>query len=235
MVIIDDNLDKIAEAIFLGRRIYSNFKKAVQYIVSIHIPIILTVSVPLILGWKYANIFSPIHVIFFELIMGPTCSIIFENEPMEERLRVEKPRKLSDSLFSFNELIISIIQGLAITAGVLFLYKTAMDAGYEKPQVRTIVFSTILLSNIFLTLVNRSFYYSIFKTLAYPNKLVPMIIAISLIVLAATLLVPFVQEFFELGSIDGPIFLQCLAVAFVSVIWVELYKWGKRRHSSTGS
>jgi Ca2+-transporting ATPase len=91
------------------------------------------------------------------------------------------------------------------------------------------------LSNIFLTLVNRSFYYSIFKTLAYPNKLVPMIIAISLIVLAATLLVPFVQDFFELGSIDGPIFLQCLAVAFVSVIWVEFFKWGKRRHSSTDS
>ncbi|MEZ4962311.1 MAG: cation-translocating P-type ATPase [Saprospiraceae bacterium] len=228
MVIVDDNLDKIAEAILLGRRIYSNFKKAVQYIISIHIPIILTVSIPLILGWKYANIFSPIHVIFFEIIMGPTCSIIFENEPMEDRLQHEKPRKLTTRFFSFNELVVSILQGLVITAGVLFLYKTAMDAGYEKPLVRNIVFTTIIWSNIFLTLVNRSFYYSIFKTLAYPNKLVPLIIAISLGILASTMFVPAVQAFFELQKMEGHLFIQSFLVAFVCVVWIEGFKWYRR-------
>jgi P-type Ca2+ transporter type 2C len=228
MVITDDDLDKIAGAIFLGRRIYSNFKKAVQYIISIHIPIILTVSIPLILGWKYANIFSPIHVIFFELIMGPTCSIIFENEPMEDRLAIEKPRKLTTSFFSFHELTISMLQGLAITAGVLFLYKTTMDAGHDEAIVRTLAFTTILLSNIFLTLVNRSFYYSIFKTLKYSNRLVPLIIFISLVILAAALFLPGMRAIFELQPLNGGLFLQSLGVAFFSVIWVEFYKWNRR-------
>ena len=230
MIITDDNLDKMADAIMLGRRIYSNYKKAVQYIISIHIPIILTVGIPLILGWKFANIFSPIHVIFFELIMGPTCSIIYENEPMEERLRTEKPRKMTSRLFSINELAISIIQGLVITLGVLFLYKLTMDAGYDEAIVRTMAFSTILLSNIFLTLVNRSFYYSVFRTLTYPNKLVPIIILISLAVLAAALFVPIVQDFFELERIDGNLLLQSIFVAFVSVFWVEGYKFWKRKN-----
>ncbi len=231
MVVMDDDLDRIAEAVFLGRRIYSNFKKAVQYIISIHIPIILTVSIPLVLGWKYANIFSPIHVIFFELIMGPTCSIIFENEPMENRLKTEKPRKMTTRFFSFNELAISILQGLAITAGVLFLYKTTMDAGMDAGQVRTVAFSTIMLANIFLTLVNRSFYYSIFKTLAYPNILVPLIIAVSTGILAAALLLPGIRSFFELGPISPQWFLYCLLTAFLSVIWVELFKWYRRKSS----
>lgn len=225
MIIIDDDLDKIGDAVFLGRRIYSNYKKAVQYIISIHIPIILTVSIPLILGWKFANIFSPIHVIFFELIMGPTCSIIFENEPMEDRLKTEKPQKMTTSFFSFSELSISIFQGLVITAGVLFLYKMSMDAGFDKPIVRTVAFTTILLSNIFLTLVNRSFYYSIFKTLKYPNKLVPIIILISLGILALALLVPSIQTLFELEALSTSLFLQSVLVAFVSVIWLEGYKW----------
>src|SRR5690606_33608183 len=44
MVITNDELGKLITAIAAGRRIYANIKKAIQYIISIHIPIILTVS-----------------------------------------------------------------------------------------------------------------------------------------------------------------------------------------------
>ncbi|MBA4057883.1 MAG: haloacid dehalogenase, partial [Marivirga sp.] len=74
LILIDDNLDRMADAIAMGRKIYSNLKKAIQYIISIHIPIILIVFIPLVAGWIYPAIFSPVHVIFLELIMGPTCS-----------------------------------------------------------------------------------------------------------------------------------------------------------------
>src|SRR5690606_2891477 len=72
MVITNDDLGKLITGIAAGRRIYANIKRAIQYIISIHIPIILTVSLPLFLGWIYPHIFSPLHVIFLELIMGPT-------------------------------------------------------------------------------------------------------------------------------------------------------------------
>jgi Ca2+-transporting ATPase len=84
LILLEDDLSKMVHAIAMGRKIYSNLKKAIQYIISIHIPIILTVFIPLALGWVYPNIFSPIHIIFLEIIMGPTCSIIYENEPMEK-------------------------------------------------------------------------------------------------------------------------------------------------------
>ena len=83
LVLVDDDLSSMVAAIAQGRRIYQNLKKAIAYIVSIHIPIVLTVAVPLLVGWKWANLFSPIHIIFLELVMGPTCSIAFENEPAE--------------------------------------------------------------------------------------------------------------------------------------------------------
>ena len=83
LILVEDDLGKMVDAIAMGRRIYTNLKKAIQYIISIHIPIVLTVFLPLALGWIYPNIFSPVHIIFLELIMGPTCSIIYENEPME--------------------------------------------------------------------------------------------------------------------------------------------------------
>ena len=64
LILLEDDLSKMVDAIAMGRKIYTNLKKAIQYIISIHIPIILTVFIPLALGWTYPNIFSPIHIIF---------------------------------------------------------------------------------------------------------------------------------------------------------------------------
>ena len=94
LILLDDNFEKMTDAIAMGRKIYINLKKAIQYIISIHIPIILIVFIPLALGWIYPNIFTPVHIIFLEIIMGPTCSIIYENEPMEANLILQKPRPL---------------------------------------------------------------------------------------------------------------------------------------------
>ncbi|WP_449436850.1 HAD-IC family P-type ATPase [Pedobacter steynii] len=58
LILLEDDLARMVDAIAMGRRIYTNLKKAIQYIISIHIPIILTVFIPLALGWIYPNIFS---------------------------------------------------------------------------------------------------------------------------------------------------------------------------------
>ena len=99
LIITDDNLHRLVDAIEQGRKIFNNLKKAVRYIISIHIPIILTASLPILLGWKYPNIFTPIHIIFLELIMGPTCSIFFEREPVEEDAMSRYPRNRNEGLF----------------------------------------------------------------------------------------------------------------------------------------
>jgi Ca2+-transporting ATPase len=119
LILTDDDLAHMTDAVALGRKIYDNLKKAIQYIVSIHIPIILIVTAPLLLMWKFTDIFSPVHVIFLELIMGPTCSIIYENEPMEPGTMQRPPRKMGATFLSLKQLTLSIIQGLMITAGCL--------------------------------------------------------------------------------------------------------------------
>ena len=159
LILLEDDLSKMVDAVAMGRKIYTNLKKAIQYVISIHIPIILTVFIPLALGWIYPNIFSPVHIIFLELIMGPTCSIIFENEPMEKNTMSKKPRPFTTTFFSRKELTTSIIQGLAITTGTLFVYQYSIYQAFDEPHTRAMVFSVLIVSNIFLTLVNRSFYF----------------------------------------------------------------------------
>ena len=228
LVITNDDLDKLIIGIEAGRRIYTNIKKAIQYIISIHIPIILTVSLPLFLGWIYPNIFTPVHVIFLELIMGPTCSIVYENEPIEKNAMQQKPRKMTETFLNWRELSISIIQGLMITVGVLFAYQLAVQNGASEETTRAMVFTTLIFANVFLSLTNRSFTYSLFESFKNKNILFSLVIGATLILLFAILYIPVFSNFFHISSLNLKDLGITILIAMVSVLWFEVYKWGKR-------
>ncbi|TDQ79517.1 cation-translocating P-type ATPase [Sphingobacterium yanglingense] len=231
LVLTNDDLSKLITGIAAGRRIYSNIKKAIQYIISIHIPIILTVSLPLFLGWVFPQIFTPVHVIFLELVMGPTCSIVYENEPMEKNTMKAAPRRMSDTFLNWKELAISVVQGIIITIGVLFAYQITVQTGSSEEKTRAMVFTTLIFANILLSLVNRSFYYSIFETLKNKNRLLTGVIIVTLIILFAILFFKPFSTFFAVSSLDISELGIALGIASVSVLWFEIYKLIKRKRT----
>jgi Ca2+-transporting ATPase len=176
----------------------------------------------------YPNILSPVHVILLELIMGPTCSIVYENEPTEAITMRQKPRPLSASFFNAKELFTSVLQGLVIALGVLMAYRYAVSLAYNEATTRTIVFTVLMSANIFLTFINRSFYYSLFTTLKYKNKLVPLIIGITVVVLVLLLSVKPLNHFFQFELLDISLIGMSVGIGFLSVIWYEGIKWIKR-------
>lgn len=229
LILIDDDLAKMVDAVAMGRKIYANLKKAIQFIISIHIPIIFTVFIPLALGWIYPNIFSPIHIIFLELVMGPTCSIVYENEPMEKNTMSQQPRPLRDTFFNWKELSTSIIQGLAITVGALSVYQFSVYQGFDEQVTRTMVFLVLVTSNIFLTLINRSFYYSIFTTLRYKNNLVYLIIGITIAATGLLLYIKPLRDFFQFEYLNFEQLSLAIGVGSVAVLWYELVKIWRRK------
>jgi P-type Ca2+ transporter type 2C len=229
LILTDDDFSKMVDAVAMGRKIYYNLKKAIQYIISIHIPIILTVALPLILGWAYPAIFTPVHVIFLELIMGPTCSIVYENEPLEKDSMLHPPRPISQTFLKWKELSVSIVQGMAITAGTLLMYQFGIISGMDEPTTRTLVFATLVFANIILTLVNRSFFYSAWESLKNKNNLMTGVILITIALLMALIYVPVFAGFFHLTALSLPSLLFCAATGFLSVVWFEGYKWQRRR------
>ena len=156
--------------------------------------------------------------------MGPTCSIIYENEPIEKGIMLRPPRKMGVSFLSLNQLSISILLGLMITAGCLGIGYYFMQQGSDDATVRTVVFITLLFSNIFLTLVNRSFTYAVFTTLSYKNNLVPLIIGITLIFIAALIYVPAVRNLFMLNTLSIKMLLSCIGVALMATLWIDILK-----------
>jgi Ca2+-transporting ATPase len=230
LILTDDDLSKMVVAVAEGRRIYSNLKKAIRYIISIHIPIVTTVSLPLFLGWKYPDIFTPIHVIFLEIVMGPMCTIVYENEASEKNSMKQPPRKLTSAFLSANEKIISIIQGLIIGIGILFVYQFSIQNGGDEFKTRTMAFTTLIFSNIILALVNRSFYYSIFTSLRNKNNMMVLINGITILLLSLILNVAPISNFFMVVPLNAFEIGICVLIAMVSVLWIEIWKWIVRRN-----
>ncbi|MBS1533354.1 MAG: cation-translocating P-type ATPase [Bacteroidetes bacterium] len=231
LILLEDDLSKMVDAVAMGRKIYANLKKAIQYIISIHIPIILTVFLPLVLGWEYPNIFSPVHVIFMELIMGPTCSIVYENEPMEKNTMQKGPRPFTTTFFKWRELTTSVIQGLIITLGTLFVYRYGVARGFNETTIRSMVFITLVTANIILTLVNRSFYYSIWTTLKSQNHMIPLVILLTVTITVSLFFFRNLSAFFGFHTLTLSQLAVCTGTGLLSVIWYEAIKWLNRKRA----
>lgn len=227
LILMDDKLEGMVVAISFGRKIYANLKKSIQYIISIHIPIIITVLIPLALGWRFPNIFYPIHVIFLELIMGPTCSIVFENEPMEPNAMSQRPRPFSNTFFNWKELRISLLQGVVISLGSLFIYLVSLDLYNDEKITRTLIFVFLILANIFISFSNRSFYFTVFTTIKFKNNLIWYISIFVLALTGAMIYWPLIANFFMFTPLSLLQVAVVLLIAAITVFWIEPAKWKK--------
>lgn len=224
LVLSNDDIGKMVDAIFMGRRINKNLKKAFRYIISIHIPIILLVTLPIFLGWLPAMLFTPIHVIFLELIMGPTCSIIYENEPLDNKKLLTPSDSSNKYLINNSELFLTIIQGLLITVGCLLAGYVSKISGGGEESIRAFIFNTLLFSNIFLTLANRSFQENILKTIKIRNRYIPIIIGISVLFLLTINYIPFLNVIFMVEVIPIQNLMIPIFIGLISTLWVEFFK-----------
>jgi Ca2+-transporting ATPase len=152
IVLIDDDFASIVSAVQLGRRIYDNIGKAMQYVVSVHVVIGGLALVPVLFGWPL--ILLPLHIVLLELIIDPACSIAFEAEPEESDVMRRPPRPRGAHVLDGRGLIVSIAQGaLALVVLCALLIGTTLS-GLGDERVRTVVFSTVVLANLALIVTN---------------------------------------------------------------------------------
>lgn len=169
LILIDDNFSSIVAAIRLGRRIFENLRKSISYILAIHVPIAGLTLVPVF----FANlpiIFYPIHVAFLELIIDPTCSVVFESEAESKGTMERVPRALTEPILNHRNLIRSLGYGFLLLLLVLVVYFFAIYQGNSDEEVRVLSFGALLIGNFFLILINRSWRVKSIPELFLANK-----------------------------------------------------------------
>ncbi|HET6935440.1 MAG TPA: cation-translocating P-type ATPase, partial [Candidatus Angelobacter sp.] len=222
LVLLDDDFSSIVNAIRLGRRIYDNLKKATAYVLAVHVPIAGVTLIPVLLGWPL--ILMPVHVLFLELIIDPTCSIAFEAEPEEDDVMKRLPRDPRERLFGAKRVGISLLQGLTVLATVLAVYVVAMRLGHDEVDCRALAFSTLIVGNLSLIFANRSWSRTIWQTLRSPNRALWWVTAAALVTLAVIIYVPPLRTVFHFSVLHPVDVMVAAAAGFAGVLWFELMK-----------
>ena len=154
LVLVDDNFASIVHGIARGRAIFTNIRKAMAYVTSIHVPIAGLSFLPLLFGWPF--ILYPPHVVFLQLIIDPACSLVFESDEPEKSVMRRGPRSLDARLFGPRDLIRSLLQGAIILCLTALVFRVASLASQSADQARATAFVTLVLSNLALILGDMS-------------------------------------------------------------------------------
>ncbi len=224
LVVTDDNFTSIVDAVRMGRRVFDNLKKAMAYIIAVHVPIAGMSLIPVVFGWPL--VLLPAHVLFMELVIDPACSVAFEAEPAEADIMQRPPRSATARLFGWRDLVFSVAQGLCVLGASLYIYYRALgmaEAGED--HARAMAFCTLIISNWALIMVNRSRTLSIIHTLFVKNTAALLVIMGALLVLVAVLYIPFLRSLFRFSPLSLSELLICAGLGIGAVVWVDILKW----------
>jgi Ca2+-transporting ATPase len=229
LVLLDDDFESIVSTVRLGRRIFDNIKKALSYIVSVHIPIAGLSLIPVLLKWPL--IMMPVQIVFLELIIDPACSIVFEAEHEEKNVMKRKPRVVGEKVFGMGPLLLSVIQGLVALGVILAVFVLSGKLNATGDEARAMAFATLVVSNLCLILTNLSLSRNIFEILRDPNPAMWWVISGAFSVLIAVFYVPVLRELFSFGTLHLNDILLCVAAGFFSIVWFEIYKVIRKMHA----
>jgi len=219
LVLLDDAFPSIVRGIRLGRGIYANLKKAMAYLLAVHVPIAGLALIPVVLGWPL--VLLPAHIVFLELLIDPACSVVFEAEPIGAEVMRQPPRRAQERLFDRQTVGLSLLQGLSVLTIVLAVFGVSLYRGQGELEARALTFTTLVVANIGLIFTNRSWAHPILTTLRWPNAALWGITSGALGALALVLYVPFLQELFRLAVLHPEDLALCLAGGLAGILWFE--------------
>lgn len=228
IVLLDDDFGSIVKAIRMGRRIYDNLRKAMGFIVAVHIPIAGLALLPLLTGMPL--LLGPIHIAFLEMIIDPVCSLAFEAEEDERNVMARPPRKPDTPLFSRWLVGWSVIQGslaFGVTGGLTLYF---WESGMGEEQLRSTAFLTLVLGITSLILINRRFSSSIMAALRRFNPALSVVLGLVAAILLATQFIPPIADLFNFARV-APEEIGIIALASIVMLFVlERLKplWGSR-------
>jgi Ca2+-transporting ATPase len=221
LVLTDDDFTSIVGAVRLGRRVFDNLRKAVAYILAIHVPIAGMSFLPVLFGWPL--VLLPVHIAFLELVIDPACSVVFEAEPEEADLMRRPPRAAGDALFSRRLVVWSVLQGASVLAAAFGVFAWAWSRGglSASDHARALAFVTLFAGNLALIVTNRSWQSGVWATLRRPNVPQLWVIGVSAVLLGVIFAWPIARQTFHVALADAAEMAVAAAAGVLCLVWFE--------------
>ena len=228
LVLLNDDFSSIVTAVRYGRRVFANLRKAIVFVVAVHVPIVGLSIVPVLLGWPM--LLMPVHILFLQLIIDPACSVVFEAEPIEADAMTARPRHPDARLFDAAVVARGLWQGAGLLVLLLAVYAGVRSITNSDGMARALTFMVLVLSNLGLIHANRSWGHANWRASAASNAHFRWITLATLALLGCVLGIPDVSRLFAFARPTSAMLLAGVGVSLMSLLWFEGVKWRLGRH-----
>ena len=225
MVLADDNFATIVYAVEEGRKIYSNIRKAIQFLLSSNLGEVVTLFVATMLNW---TILFPIHILWVNLVTDTLPALALGVEKAEKDVMKQKPRRAKSSFFSDGVGFSIVYQGIFKGMLTLTAYFTGRSLYSEEIAV-TMAFATLGLIQLTHSLNVRSNTKSLFKLGLFSNMYLIGAIAISALIQVIVIIVPFLNGIFKVRQLNveqwGIVLAASLAIIPIVEVAKAVHNW----------
>ncbi len=218
MVLLDDAFPTIVEAIRTGRGVFDNMRKALYYLMAVHVALAGMALLPVVLGFPI--LLFPVEIVFFELIVDPVSSLVFEAEPEEPDVMARPPRVPDEPILARRALLGSLLLGGSVLAAALGVYATMLLTGTPPGESRALGFATLMIGNVSMVLLCRSSRRSAFRSFSVPNPLAWIVVVFGVVLLGLAVYFPPLVTVFQFAP-PSPLDLALAAAAGVASVFAN--------------
>jgi len=244
MVLSDDNFATIVTAVGEGRRIYTNIRKAIQFLLSSNISEVMSIFLASLLR---ITILKPAHLLYVNLVTDCFPALALGLEKPDPDIMSQKPRRAKDGVFANGLGTDCLYQGAIVTVLIMaaFFIGEYLQNGFwrftnlselEGAEGMTMAFLTMNMVEMFHSFNMRSQRTSIFtmSRKSGTNWWLWGSFAISLFLSCVVIFVPFLREAFKLQEISMVEFSVAMGLAFSIIPAVEIVKFFQRLAAKRG-
>lgn len=222
IVLLDDDFGAIVTAMRLGRRIHDNLKKAMGFIVAVHIPIAGLALLPLLFGLPL--LLGPVHIALLEMIIDPVSALAFEAEEAESDAMTRPPRAPDSPLFTRAQLAAAVLEGAVVLTLVASFALLLWQTGLPEAAVRSAAFLALVAGLLVLMLVNRRLGSGMATLVGGAGRVLALVLASVLGLLAVTQFVPPLTTLLRFTTITPALALAIGGGALLAIVLLQMLK-----------
>ncbi len=200
VILMDDNLATLVNAVEQGRCVYANIRKFVRYLLSCNIGEVLTMFLGLLMGMPV--VLLPVQILLVNLVTDGLPAVALGMEPPEKDIMSRPPRRSDEGFFSGGLMRRIVFRGILIGLSTLGSFGTVMRMGGSIEACRTAALITLVVSQLIHVFECRSEKRSLFRLNPFGNMKLVGAAALSAAVLAAAVMVPQLQVVFSTVTPD---------------------------------
>jgi len=228
VVLLDDSFETIVAAVREGRRIYDDIRKFIRYTMTSNSGEIWVLVLAPLLGMPLPLL--PLQILWINLVTDGLPGLALSVEPAERGVMRRKPRPPEESIFSGGMAMHILFVGLLIGGLTLATQRWFWQRGYEEWQ--TMVFTVLVVAQLFNCLAIRSEHDSIFRVGFASNRSLVLALAITIAAQLAVIYVPFFAAVFRTVPLSATELGACFAIGSIVFMAVEGEKWVRARRST---